>query len=171
MFCKKIKAENETLRQSLSGRESIISAISENVAVIEFRPDGTIMDANPLFLELTGYRLPQIINQHHAMFCDQDYVNTQDYLAFWQRLKEGKSHRGTFRRFDAFGSEVWLEATYFPVKGEAGQVDRILKIAADVTRDTLSLRSHISVSQALDRSMAVIEFSLKGTFLLPMRIS
>ncbi|MFP2769897.1 methyl-accepting chemotaxis protein [Oceanisphaera sp. KMM 10153] len=165
MFFKKIKAENESLRQSLSDREGIIAAISDHVAVIEFSPDGIILDANPLFLELTGYRLSQITRQHHAMFCDQDYVNTKDYQAFWQRLGEGKSNRGTFRRFDASGREVWLEATYFPVKGAAGRVDRILKVAADVTRDTLSLRSHTAVSQALDRSMAVIEFSPEGDIL------
>src|SRR5689334_22713510 len=43
-------------------------AMSKSQAVIEFNMDGTIITANQNFLDAMGYRLPEIVGQHHQMF-------------------------------------------------------------------------------------------------------
>jgi methyl-accepting chemotaxis protein len=36
--------------------------------MIAFRPDGTVMEANDLFLAAMGYARDEVIGRHHSMF-------------------------------------------------------------------------------------------------------
>ncbi|MFY4786032.1 hypothetical protein ACOTVT_11635, partial [Aliarcobacter butzleri] len=45
-----------------------LKAIDQNYAVIKFKPDGTILEANKNFLDIMGYTLNQIIGIHHKIF-------------------------------------------------------------------------------------------------------
>jgi len=42
--------------------------------MIEFRPDGTIVGANRVFLDLMGYSLQEVVGRHHALFVDPSTV-------------------------------------------------------------------------------------------------
>ncbi len=108
-------------------------AICRSQAVIEFSPDGAILWANDLFLAIMGYRLEDIIGQHHRIFCDPDEANSAAYADFWRKLGRGEFEGGEFRRFAKDGAAVWLQATYNPVIDGEGRVQRILKIATDTT--------------------------------------
>ncbi len=70
---------------------SALASLNAAIAMIEFKPDGTILTANDLFLQRMGYRLDEIIGQHHRMFCPTELVNSPKYLSFWQRLQRGES--------------------------------------------------------------------------------
>src|SRR5262249_34787759 len=47
-----------------------ITAIGKSQAVIEFKMDGTIINANENFLNTLGYSLGEIQGRHHSMFVD-----------------------------------------------------------------------------------------------------
>ena len=68
---------------------------------------------------------------------------------------------GTFERVNRQGETRWLEATYFPVKHQ-GRVTRVLKIASDVTEQHQRLGRLEALTEALDRSRAMIEFTPNG---------
>ncbi|PAU89511.1 hypothetical protein CK507_01140 [Pseudomonas sp. WN033] len=142
-----------------------LRAIRNNVAVIEFTPDGQILNANTLFLQASGYPLEQIIGQHHRMFCEPDTIKDPAYASFWQQLASGQSQHGTFLRRRKDGSTLWLEASYFPVTDDSGKVIRVMKIAKDVTANQQALRAKNALFTALDRSLAVIEFTPDGHIL------
>ncbi|TPG56430.1 methyl-accepting chemotaxis protein [Sphingomonas glacialis] len=107
-------------------------AVCRSQAVVEFDAAGIITWANETFLRLVGYRREQLIGRHHRMLCFPDYVEGADYLAFWRKLQAGEFDRGVYPRRRGDGSKVWLQATYTPLLRD-GAVDRILKIASDVT--------------------------------------
>ncbi len=132
-----------------------------SVATITFTPDGTVLAANDLFLNVVGFSAPEVIGQHHRIFCDKLYAQSSDYQQFWADLKQGRSRTGVFQRFNKRGEVIWLEATYFPVKLR-GVVTKVIKIAADITEHHLQLLSQQAVVTALDRSLAVIEFTPGG---------
>tara|TARA_R110000751_G_scaffold74032_2_gene149819 strand:- start:65 stop:1093 length:1029 start_codon:yes stop_codon:yes gene_type:complete len=58
--------------------------------------------------------------------------------------------------------EVWLEASYLPVKDIDGRVVRVIKLATDITKQIHTEQEHQSLLNAIDRSMAVIEFNASG---------
>ena len=50
--------------------KSKLNALGKSQAVIEFNLDGTIVTANPNFLNAMGYRLDEIQGKHHSIFVD-----------------------------------------------------------------------------------------------------
>ncbi|MGP9631817.1 methyl-accepting chemotaxis protein [Halomonas sp. AOP43-A1-21] len=141
------------------------TAVQQHTAFITFTPTGDIKTASPLFLDVMGYTLNDLRDQHHRMFCSQAEAQTPEYQAFWQALAAGESHRGTFRRFNAQGNEVWLEATYLPICDRRGRVREVVKLANDITDAHLQAERKNAVLQALNGSMAVIEFTPEGNVL------
>ncbi len=139
-----------------------LSAISSNVGYIEFTPDGIVITANGILLNAVGYTLEEVQGKHHRVLCDKDYAASTEYAEFWRSLAAGKAQQGTFHRLTKSGNSIWLEASYFPVVNAEGQVTKVIKIATDVTRQHLELEQRNALFDALNRSLAYIEFSPDG---------
>lgn len=162
MFTNKLKVENARLTAALAESSAIISAIQDSVAFIQFTADGHIINANALFLQVVEYTLPEIAGKHHALFCDAEYANSREYRAFWSALGAGQAKHGTFCRRTKTHKAIWLEATYFPVVDAAGKVTSVIKIASDVSEQTIKLQDQNAIYRALDQAMAIIEFTPTG---------
>ncbi len=161
MFNSKLKAELQQCQEQLLAQQGFFDAVHGSVATITFTLDGTVLAANDLFLNVVGFSATEVIGQHHRLFCDKQYAQSSAYQQFWADLKQGRSRTGVFQRFNKRGEAIWLEATYFPVKLR-GVVTKVIKIAADITEHHLQLLSQQAVVTALDRSMAMIEFTPSG---------
>ncbi|QDF68022.1 PAS domain S-box protein [Shewanella sp. SNU WT4] len=161
MFNKALKAQLADAEIRLQETESLIQAIKDSVACIEFTQDGTILDANSHFLGVAGYTLDEVRGKHHQIFCTLQYRNSPQYRQFWTDLASGRPQSGTFQRLNKKGDDVWLEATYFPIRVN-GIVHKIMKIASDVTVKHQQAASQAAVFDALNRSQAVIEFTPEG---------
>ncbi|MGF1910606.1 PAS domain-containing methyl-accepting chemotaxis protein [Vibrio kasasachensis] len=145
--------------------ENLYSAIFKNTAYIEFDMNGNILTASHKFLNCVGYTLDEVQNKHHRIFCEASYTNSQEYQEFWRALATGETFEGTFTRICKGGHYVILSATYIPVIDSAGKVERVIKIAADATSVHKADAQKQSVIDALNKSMAVIEFSIEGKVL------
>jgi len=165
MFNKRRRDELDGYRTALGETSAVLDAVKSSVAYIEFSPQGNIIEANDHFLSTVGYGRDTVVGAHHRMFCDPAYVTSGEYRSFWDKLRRGESHAGTFPRRRANGERLWLEATYFPVTDAMGQVVKVVKIASDVTKRHEQMRDQGAVFQALDRSMAVISFTPEGEIL------
>ncbi|WP_019905247.1 PAS domain-containing methyl-accepting chemotaxis protein [Methylobacterium sp. 77] len=148
-----------------SHRQSRIDALDRSQAVIEFKTDGTILTANKNFLDAVGYELAEIQGKHHSLFVDPAFRESPTYRAFWVALAGGTFQSGEFKRIGKDGREIWLQATYNPILGRDGRPTRIVKFASDVTEQVNRSTDQEGKVKALDRSQAVIEFTLDGTIL------
>ncbi|MFP3490883.1 chemotaxis protein, partial [Staphylococcus sp. SIMBA_130] len=69
------------------------------MAMIEFTPQGEILNANKNFLTLMEYDLAAIQGKHHRIFCfDTFYKENPD---FWQKIQHGRAFTGRFERVTA----------------------------------------------------------------------
>lgn len=152
-------------RQKESNWKQMWEAISQSQAVIEFKPDGTILTANDNFLQTFGYSLSEIQGRHHAMFCDADYANSESYRNFWRDLADGKSLTAELQRFGKGGREIWIQGSYNPVLDGRGKVEKVVKVASDITEAKRTSTDYQSRVAAINRSQAVIEFTLDGEIL------
>ncbi|RZL83905.1 MAG: PAS domain S-box protein [Sphingomonas sp.] len=142
-----------------------MAAIDRSRARIEFAPDGTVLAANVLFLDLMGYALAEVKGQHHTLFVSTGESDGDAYRVFWEGLRRGEAQTCEFKRIAKGGRQVWIQATYNPVLDRAGRVTRIVKFATDITAQVLRNIDHDGQLDALHRSQAVIEFALDGTIL------
>lgn len=152
--------------KSFIGGEStaILQAFNRSQAIISFKPDGTIVDANENFCNAVGYDAREIIGKHHRIFVEAKEAASAQYRAFWQRLGSGEFDQGQYKRISKSGDEIWLEASYNPII-RGGKVVKIVKIATDITvakRDSLESNAKLT---ALSRAQAVIEFTPEGEVL------
>ncbi len=142
-----------------------LEALDKSQAVIEFKPDGTIIAANRNFLDVMGYTLAEIQGKHHSMFAEPAYAASAEYRAFWEKLARGEYAAGQYKRLGKGGKEVWIEASYNPIADESGKVCKVVKYATDVTAQKMEYADLRGQVQAIGRSQAVIEFKLDGTII------
>ncbi|MBW2939993.1 methyl-accepting chemotaxis protein [Zhongshania aquimaris] len=145
---------------------STFDAISASQAIIEFEPDGTIITANANFLSVTGYSAGDLDGAHHRIFVDPSYAKSAEYREFWGALSEGQAQTGEFCRFTKDGDIFWIQASYNPVLDKAGNVNRIVKVASDITAQKLRNIDYKGQIEGIGLNQAVIQFDVGGTITL-----
>ena len=153
--------------QVLSIRENAakLAALETSLAIIEFTLDGTILTANQNFLKLVGYRLEEIKGKHHRIFVDTEQRDEPEYRRFWEALRRGEYQSAQYKRVGKGGREVWIEASYNPILDWRGEPFKIVKFATDVSGQKAEYADLLGKVEAINRSQAVIEFSLDGTII------
>ena len=114
-------------------QQGTLDAMNESLAVIEFNPNGEIQSANPNFLKLLNYTLTDIAGKHHRLFVKEEEHNSEEYKKFWKDLSAGKTFKGEFARVDKDGNQKWIRGNYSPIKNRKGEIEKIVKIAYDIT--------------------------------------
>ena len=142
-----------------------LAALGKSFAVIEFKPDGEVLDANDLFCEAIGYARPEIVGRQHRLFVETAHAATRDYDRFWSDLRDGQFKSGEYKRLRKDGSPLWIRASYAPVIDASGKLVKVVKLALDITREKLTSAKNESLLRAIDRSQAIIRFSLDGVIL------
>jgi methyl-accepting chemotaxis protein len=155
-----------SLRNPLGGdAANKIDALDKSLAMIEFDAKGTILAANPNFCKALGYEAREIVGKHHSLFLEPEYAASQDYREFWSRLAQGQFDAREYLRVGKGGREVWIQASYNPVKNAAGRVTKILKVATDITAQKAAEAERAAKLAAVERVQASIEFTTEGAIL------
>jgi methyl-accepting chemotaxis protein len=121
-------------------QEKLFTAIERSIAMILFDSQGNILWANDIFAEVIGYGVNELQNMNHRQLCLQTYTQSQDYTGFWNNLRNNKMYNDKVQRVKKDGSSLWLDAFYTPVVNENGEVDSIIKIATDITKQETILK-------------------------------
>jgi methyl-accepting chemotaxis protein len=144
--------------------EGQFAAISTSQAVIEFNLDGTILNANENFLKALGYTLNEVQGQHHSMFVDSSYKNSDEYRQLWRKLSNGEYESGRFPRISKTGKKIWIQASYNPIKDLNGRLYKVVKYATDITAQVNAeniLRETVSEIQKVLGAASDSDFSLR----------
>jgi PAS domain S-box-containing protein len=141
---------NKVLLNSLNANNT---AINKSNAVIEFCPNGVIINANENFLKIMGYDISELKGKHHSIFVNNDESSKEAYHEFWRDLSNGKFKTGEFTRYKKDGSIAYIQGTYNPIIKD-GKVERILKIVTDVTAGILQ-------REELDKKNTYLEHAAK----------
>ncbi|XVH65264.1 PAS domain-containing methyl-accepting chemotaxis protein [Pseudomonas umsongensis] len=154
--------EIERFSCALTEANAKLAAVSRSMAMIEFSPDGIVLDANENFCKVMGYSADEVRGKHHRIFCEEAFYRSEEYAKLWRDLARGEPISGTFLRLDKSGKEIWLEASYMPVLGPDRQVRSVIKVATDISARVIKEHENESRLAAIGRSMAVIEFTPEG---------
>ena len=144
---------------------ALLNALEHVQAVIEFDLDGRVLRANRLFLDLMGYSADEVVGQHHRMFCPPEVTGSESYRALWEGLRAGQVREEVFLRVTKTGQQVWLQASYNPVRDGEGRTVGVVKLATDITAQRVQQADFEGKIAAIHRVQAVIEFDLAGHIL------
>lgn len=113
-------------------QESVLTAVEQSLAMIEFDAQGQVLWANENFAQAMGYRPEEMPGMIHREFCSTDFVNSAEYDLLWDNLRSGRPFQDKILRMTKNGGMIWLEATYMPIRNAEGIVEAVLKIATDI---------------------------------------
>jgi methyl-accepting chemotaxis protein len=156
---KVVKFATDITRQRTeeADRAGQIAAIDKVQAVIAFDLDGTVIEVNDNFLAAMGYGREEVVGQHHSLFVEPGYRESEAYRAFWAALRNGTYQAAQFRRLGKGGREVWIQASYNPILDAAGRPYKVVKFATDIT-DQVRLLTDLRVM--IDRNFGEIEHAV-----------
>jgi len=149
-------------RQALDAAAQL-AALDRSQAVIAFSPDGTILEVNDNFLAALGYDRAEILGRHHSIFLPPGEAESKAYTRFWSDLREGRFQADEFLRIGKDGREIWIQATYNPIAGATGKIDKVVKYATDITATKAAIRAF---QQAVSR-LAESDLSARITVPVP----
>jgi len=126
---KTLEIEAQRREAELNG---VLNAVKASTYTVEYDMQGKITDVNDAFVKLLKIKKEEIIGSHHKDGYDKNNISEKEYKQFWTDLKQGKiCHQKNHLQINDV--EVWLSETYTPIKDSEGNVDRIFKIAFDIT--------------------------------------
>ncbi|MGU3543097.1 methyl-accepting chemotaxis protein [Methylobacterium sp. A52T] len=141
-------------RTEEADRAGQIAAIDKVQAVIAFDLDGTVIAVNDNFLAAMGYSRAEVIGQHHSLFVEPAYRESEAYRAFWAALRNGTYQAAQFRRIGKDGREVWIQASYNPILDAAGRPYKVVKFATDISDQ---VRLFANLRTLIDQNFGEIE--------------
>ncbi|WP_374242031.1 methyl-accepting chemotaxis protein [Zoogloea sp.] len=148
-----------TDKQRTADFEGQMAAIGKSQAIIEFGLDGKVLTANDNFLKVLGYSLAEVVGRHHSIFIAPADVASADYQVFWDKLGRGEYDTGRYRRIARDGREVWIQASYNPILDLNGRPCKIVKYAADITRQ---VEEEEALRQTVEETLSVVSAAVAG---------
>lgn len=118
----------------------LFNAIERSLAMIVFDVDGKILWANEHFSNVIGYSPIELENMHHRQLCLDDFKDSAEYQSFWGKLGRNQAYHDKVQRVDKSGNVLFLDAMYTPVLDDNGRVERVIKIASDITEQERILK-------------------------------
>lgn len=169
------------LKAANSNFSRLVSAVNANNIVVRFDRSGQITDVNRAFCELVKLSRSELLEMSHRDLVEEEDAKSPKYRVFWDRLRNGHTNKGTYRRKAADGTYFWLAGSYVPVKDDNGSVVEIIKIATDITeqvKDRIELQTknsylehaakilrhdmHSGINTYMPRGMSGLERKLEG---------
>ena len=139
-----------------------LDALNRSLAIIEFDPKGKVLSANENFCTALGYQASEIVGQHHSLFVEPAYARGAEYIDFWAKLGRGEFDAREYKRIGKGRRNVWIQASYNPVKSPTGKVVKVVKVATDITVAKLRNAEFESKQNAISLVQAIIEFTPTG---------
>lgn len=160
---KQVEIQQQRVENELG---ATLGAINQMFATVEFSADGIVQNCNDEFLKSMKYSREEVVGNHHRMFVLEKERNSREYEDFWKKLGSGQTvENNEVKRLDKEGNSVYLRAIYKPILDENDKVEKVLKIAVDVTAQKRQSLESESQLQAINRTNATVEFTPDGTIL------
>lgn len=139
-------------------------AINSSLITVELDIEQNILAANDLFLRATGYELADIQGKSYMRVIPSDKEELDKYLIMWDNIKAGIPQSGVYKRLTRDGREVWLRATYSPIRNKEGKVYRAIKLGFDISQERKQRLIYEEQIDAFRKSAIFAEYDLTGIF-------
>ncbi len=137
-------------------------AIKSTLVYVEMDINGKILSLNEHALHAFKYSQSDLLNKNHRLLCPNTDVDMLVYDMLWKDLKIGVPVTNEFKRVDKYGNEIWVRATYSPVKDQQGNPYKVIKLGFDITEDKRFKNEFKEQFDAFNRSGILLECDMNG---------
>jgi len=157
-----LQATQEEAAKQAEQFVSFTNSVNHTLIRAEYDINGILTYANSKFLKRLDYQNSSEVEGHHInLFLsekDRDWFND-----VWSKLARGGRHfEGYMKHITKKGREIWLMATYTPVRNSYGDVERILFLAIDNTEQKEKSIEFEGQIRALNMASIKADFAVSG---------
>lgn len=102
------------------------------VTIVITDTDGNIQYINPRGIELTGYKIEELLNKNPKILSFGE-KSKEEYTELWNTIKSGDEWRGEFHNKKKSGELYWELASISPIVNEKGEITNYLAVKEDIT--------------------------------------
>lgn len=163
MFNRALKQQLAQLQLTLNTMQPYMQSMGDALAFVEFGLDKNVVTASCPFLDRFGYRgIEELQGKSYGTLFPDLQTSGDNQLQPWPALQQGSSFQGQLRGVDRSGASIWLQACCMHLLDESEKPRGYLLVALDLTELVVSSQHNSAILQAVDRSMAIIEFTPDG---------
>lgn len=161
---KKLLTQIMKLEKELASFQETQNALRQEMLFFSISPDGAILDANTLFIDSIGYSKDELSHKNINDLIQKKSLEKEHCKKMFSAISMKKHWHGALQVEGKHGKEIWYRSTIQPKQEPDGSI--ILEIyTAELTKTISQSKETEDILAALNRSTAVIEFSLDGIIL------
>ncbi len=119
-------------RQTWKQLDDLSTAVDAHAIVSITTADGTIIEINRKFCELSGYSREELIGRNHRIV-KSGHHPPAFFETLWRTISAGQIWRGEVKNRRKDGSFYWVQSTVAPILDEFGVPERYISIRTDIT--------------------------------------
>ena len=131
-----LKETESTLAVKEAGSRSVLDAINDHNLVVEYDLRGDIIWMNERTRELTQISQKNMAGAYRysikALLLRSNHFSHSDYDTFWSSMSRGVSRKYELK-LSLPGNELWVAASFLPIRNEKNGIEKIQVIANDIS--------------------------------------
>ncbi|WP_275138703.1 methyl-accepting chemotaxis protein [Vibrio furnissii] len=164
-FNQSLQKENQQLKEELYSLVQVRESLEQDMLRITLNAKGVVQSVNARFHKELGLAKESVEGKHLTELVPEKARDTEHFHRMKEALARAEHWNGALQIKKGGNKEAWLRTIIQPVKNSKNELLRISVYATELTRTITTSREHEDMLKALNRSTAVIEFSLDGTIL------
>ena len=154
-------ASSKTPAGSGSTSETL-AAVDATVGIIVYDIDGNIVSMNERAQSALEDYAEEMVGRNLDRVWPASYCESEEYFAFWEKLRAGRTVEGRFKHITAVESEVWFRCTFAPICDGDGRLRQVVQTVMDVTQDTYAAETAQMRATALWDTVPLCEYDPEG---------
>ncbi|KJY84627.1 chemotaxis protein [Vibrio galatheae] len=164
-FNNSLRKEHQQLKERFYSLIQVKESFDKDMLGITLDPKGFIVAVNSLFESSLNLKASAVIGKHLTDLVPQKVRNTEHFKRMKDALDKGLHWNGAMQVQNGANDEAWLRTIIQPIINSKNEILNISVFSTELTRTIKTSREHEDMLKALNRSTAVIEFTLDGTII------
>jgi PAS domain S-box-containing protein len=120
------------LKAALRATKALMATLQRYMIITETSPDGRILEANPRYLEISGYTLDELNAKGHRAV-SSGLHSAHFWQGMWSAIAAGQPWRGEICNRSRDGQLYWVDTLIAPFTDEQGQIEKFVSVGIDIT--------------------------------------
>ncbi len=154
------KAAQAAMQEAMRESQALMNTIKTHSIVSQAAPDGTIVDVNQAFIDISGYARDELIGAQHSI-TNSGHHDDAFWADMWHTIQAGQPWRGEVCNRAKGGRIYWVDSLVAPFVDDTGAITRYVSIRTDITSRRLAEQA---LNDQHERLEGIIEGTRAGTW-------